>query len=44
VAGSTDYDFHDAALSAILAEWNRIDIAYATRLAECNRQSQIPVR
>lgn len=33
IGGTTDYDTNDAALSAIMAEWSRTDIDYATRMA-----------
>src|SRR5262249_37003495 len=33
IGGTTDYDNNAAALAAILAEWSRTDIDYATRIA-----------
>lgn len=33
IAGSTDYDNNDAALTAILAEWSRTDEDFATRVS-----------
>ena len=33
IGGTTAYDNNTAALAAVLAEWSRIDIDYATRIA-----------
>jgi hypothetical protein len=34
IGGTTAYDNNAAALAAILAEWTRTDIGYATRIAD----------
>jgi Ca2+-binding RTX toxin-like protein len=36
IGGTTNYDNNAAALAAVLAEWSRTDIDYATRIAHLN--------
>ena len=36
IGGTTDFDNNAAALAAVLAEWGRTDIDYATRVAHLN--------
>jgi Ca2+-binding RTX toxin-like protein len=39
IAGSTDYDSNDQALSDIMKEWTRIDADFATRVAHLRGDS-----